>query len=236
MALGILGKKIGMTQIFDENGLVVPVTVILAGPCPVIQRKTADVTERVKKIRLKNGSVIEVKVRKTEGYDAAKIGFDEKKKKKGVRPSEKGIYPEGVAPQRYLREFRLDAGEDAAPGTVLKVDLFADVSHVDITGITKGRGFQGVIKRYGFSRGPETHGSNNVRSPGSIGMNTYPAKVFKGKKMPGKMGTDKVTMQNLRVVGVDTEKNLLLVKGSVPGSKNSLLLIRKSVRKGAIGK
>ena len=233
MALGLIGKKIGMTQIFDENGLVVPVTVIQAGPCPVVQRKTADETERVKKIRLKDGSLVEVKVRKTDGYNSAKIGFIDKKK--GVSMPEKGLVPEGIAPQKYLREFRLEKGEDVPAGTILKVDLFQNVGYVDITGITKGRGFQGVIKRHGFSRGPETHGSNHVRAPGSIGMNTYPAKVLKGKKMPGRMGVDKVTMQNLRVVSVDAEKNLLLVKGSVPGSKNSLLIIRKSVRKGGLG-
>jgi large subunit ribosomal protein L3 len=232
MALGLIGRKIGMTQIFDENGLVVPVTVIQAGPCPVVQRKTADMTERVKKIRLKNGSFAEVKLRKTEGYDAVKIGFLDKKETRALKP-EKGLYPEGMHPQKYLREFRLAEGEDAAPGTVLKVDFFQDVAFVDITGVSKGRGFQGVVKRHGFSRGPETHGSNSVRSPGSIGMNTYPGKVLKGKKMPGHMGVDKVTMQNLRVVGIDLEKNLLLVKGSVPGSKKAILIIRKSLRKGA---
>jgi len=234
MALGLIGKKIGMTQIFDENGLVVPVTVIQAGPCPVVQRKTADVTERRKKIRLKNGSLVEVKVRKTEGYNAAKLGFLEKKK--GVKSPDKGLFPEGIAPTKYLREFRLGEGEDVSAGAVLKVDFFQDVPFVDITGVTKGRGFQGVVKRHGFSRGPETHGSNSVRAPGSIGMNTYPGKVLKGKKMPGHMGVDKVTMQNLRVVGIDPEKNLLLVKGSVPGCNNSLLIVKKSVRKGVLSK
>ncbi|MDR2733890.1 MAG: 50S ribosomal protein L3 [Spirochaetota bacterium] len=235
MALGLIGKKIGMTQIFDENGLVVPITVIQAGPCPVIQRKTADITERGKKIRMKNGSLIEVKVRKSDGYNAAQIGFLDKKK--GVLKSEKGHYPEGIAPQKHIREFRLDEGEDISVGTILKVDFFQDAGFVDITGISKGRGFQGVIKRHGFSCGPKAHGSNSVRAPGSIGMNTYPGKVLKGKRMPGHMGVDKVTMQNLRVVGIDPEKNILLVKGSVPGSKNSLLVIQKSVRKkGALGK
>jgi large subunit ribosomal protein L3 len=228
----MIGKKIGMTQLFDENGLVVPVTIIQVGPCPVVQRKTADVTERVKKIRLKDGSRAEIKVRKTEGYNAVKLGFVEKKK--GVSTSEKGLFPEGVAPQKYLREFRLAEGENADAGTVLKADFFQSGGWVDITGTTKGRGFQGVVKRHGFSRGPETHGSNSVRSPGSIGQCAFPSKVFKGKKLPGRMGADKVTMQNLRVVSVDEEKNLLLVKGSVPGCKNSLLIIKKSVRKGAL--
>jgi large subunit ribosomal protein L3 len=178
---------------------------------------------------MKNGSLIEVKVRKSDGYDAAQIGFLDKKK--GVSKPEKGRYPEGVTPQKHIREFRLDKGEEISAGTVINVDFFQDTGFVDITGISKGRGFQGVIRRHNFSCGPKSQGSNSVRAPGSIGMNTYPGKVLKGKKMPGHMGVDKVTMQNLRVVGIDPEKNLLLVKGSVPGSKNSLLVIKKSVRK-----
>lgn len=234
MALGLIGKKVGMTQIFDENGFVVPVTVIQAGPCPVVQRKTSDVTERVKKIKLKNGSVLEVKVRKTEGYDAAKIGFIEKTK--NVSKPEHGQFPEGTKPQKYLRECRIEAGEAVEAGSELKVDFFQDSGYVDITGLSKGRGFQGVIKRHGFNCGPKSHGSNSVRAPGSIGMNSYPSHVFKGKKMPGHMGDERVTMQNLKVVSIDAEKNLLLVKGSVPGCKNSLLFIKKSVKKGAAKK
>jgi large subunit ribosomal protein L3 len=234
MALGLIGKKVGMTQIFDENGLVVPVTVIQAGPCPVVQRKTSDMTDRVKKVKLKNGTVLEVKVRRSEGYDAAKLGFADKMKK--VSKPEQGFVPEGVKPQRVLREFRLSGDESAEVGSVIRVDFFQDAGFVDITGISKGRGFQGVIKRHGFSCGPKSHGSNSVRAPGSIGMNTFPAKVFKGKKMPGHMGDERVTMQNLKVVSIDLEKNLILVKGSVPGSKNSLLLIKKSVKKGAARK
>ncbi|HPH01392.1 MAG TPA: 50S ribosomal protein L3 [Spirochaetota bacterium] len=234
MALGLIGKKVGMTQIFDENGLVVPVTVIQAGPCPVVQRKTSELTDRVKKVKLKNGTVLEVKVRRTEGYDAAKLGFGDKTK--NVSKPEQGLARDGSKPQKVMREFRLADGETAETGSVLRVDFFQDAGYVDITGISKGHGFQGVIKRHHFSAGPKSHGSNSVRAPGSIGMNSYPAKVFKGKKMPGHMGDERVTMQNLKVVNIDLEKNLILVKGSVPGSKNSLLLIKKSVKKGAAKK
>lgn len=234
MALGLIGKKVGMTQIFDENGLVVPVTVIQAGPCPVVQRKTSDMTDRIKKVKLKNGTVLEVKVRRTEGYNAVKLGFGDKTKK--VSKPEQGAVPEGVKPQRMLREFRLAADESAEVGSIIRVDFFQDAGFVDITGISKGRGFQGVIKRHGFSAGPKSHGSNSVRAPGSIGMNSYPSKVFKGKKMPGHMGDERVTMQNLKIVSIDLEKNLILVKGSVPGSKNSLLIIKKSSKKGVAKK
>lgn len=230
MALGLIGKKIGMTQLFDEDGMVVPVTVIQAGPCPVVQRKYSQPTERVKKIKSRDGKVLEVKVKKAEGYDAVQLGYDESVKQ--VTKPVAGHFG-SVAPHRYLKEFLLDNGEDAGDvGSVLTVEMFADVSHVDITGQSKGKGFQGVIRRHNFAGGPKTHGSHFKRAPGSIGQCAWPAKVFKGKKMPGRMGDEQVTVQSLKVVSVDPEKNLLIVKGSVPGSNNSVVYIKKSVKMG----
>lgn len=231
MALGLIGKKIGMTQVFDENGRVVPVSVIQAGPCVVVQKKTSGSSERVKRIKKKDGSVVQVKVMKSEGYDALKLGFQDKGKK--VATVERGQYPEGVPPKKVLREFKVPSTElgSVDVGQTVTVDMFKDASHVDITGRSKGRGFQGAMKRHGFGGGPMTHGSKLKRSTGAIGHCAWPAKVFKGKKMPGQMGDKKVTMQNLRVVEVDVENNILLVKGSVPGTRDGIIYIKKSVKK-----
>ena len=206
----IIGKKVGMTQIFDENGAVIPVTVIEAGPCTVVQVKTTE----------------------TDGYDAVQLGYGEIKEHKVNKPL-KGHFSKGnVKPAKHLREFRACTeciGEQKVGDTV-KADVFAAGDAVDIQGITKGKGFQGVIKRHGQSRGPMGHGSMYHRRPGSMGPTSTPGRVFKGKNLPGHMGVDKVTIQNLEVVRVDLDKNAILVKGSVPGNKGSILKIRKSVK------
>jgi len=204
----LIGKKVGMTQIFDEAGKVVPVTVIEAGPCVVAQVKTAE----------------------TDGYDAVQLGFGEVKETKLNKP-EKGHFAKAkVANKKHLREFRLDSLEGMTVGTELKADVFAAGDHVDIQGITKGKGFQGVIKRHGQSRGPMGHGSMYHRRPGSMGSTSTPGRVFKGKKLPGHMGVQTVTIQNLDVVKVDLDKNVILVKGSVPGAKGAILKIKASVK------
>ena len=206
----IIGRKVGMTQIFDEKGLVIPVTVIEAGPCPVVQVKTVE----------------------TDGYNAVQLGFGEVKESKVNKP-EAGHFKKGnVKPVKHLREFRAcpDCISTVKVGDEIKVDAFEVGEKVDIQGITKGKGFQGVIKRHGQSRGPMGHGSMYHRRPGSMGSTSTPGRVFKGKKLPGHMGVDKVTVQNLEVVAVDLDKNALLIKGSVPGNKGSVLKIRKSVK------
>ncbi|MCX4304042.1 MAG: 50S ribosomal protein L3 [Clostridia bacterium] len=206
----IIGKKVGMTQIFDENGIVIPVTVIEAGPCTVVQVKTVE----------------------TDGYNAVQLGYGEVKEHKVNKPI-KGHYAKAnVKPAKHLREFRAceDCIGDQKVGTVVKADVFETGDAVDIQGITKGKGFQGVIKRHGQSRGPMGHGSMYHRRPGSMGPTSTPGRVFKGKKLPGHMGVDKVTIQNLEIVKVDLDKNAILVKGSVPGNKGSILKIRQSVK------
>ena len=208
MKKALVGKKVGMTQIFDEAGKVIPVTVIEAGPCVVAQVKTVE----------------------TDGYDAVQLGFGEVKETKLNKP-EKGHFAKAkVANKKHLREFRLDSLEGMTVGTELKADVFAAGDHVDIQGTTKGKGFQGVIKRHGQSRGPMGHGSMYHRRPGSMGSTSTPGRVFKGKKLPGHMGVQTVTIQNLDVVRVDLDKNVLLIKGSVPGAKGALLKIRPSVK------
>lgn len=207
----ILGKKVGMTQVFNEAGLSIPVTVIQAGPCPVVQKKTVD----------------------NDGYEALKVGFDDVAEKKLNKP-EKGVFSKvKVSPKRFLREFRTEEVAKYEVGQEIKVsDMFQAGDRVDVSGISKGKGFQGTIKRYGQSGGPETHGSMYHRRVGSMGSNTHPARVFKGKKLPGHMGVDKVTVQNLDIVRVDSERNLLLVKGAVPGPKGGLLVISETVKAG----
>lgn len=207
---GILGKKIGMTQVF-ENGKLIPVTVIEAGPCFITQKKTEE----------------------KEGYTAIQVGFDEKREKLTNKPMA-GIFEKAkVKPLTFLKEFRLDTVDGFELGQEFKVDILSGVEFVDVTGISKGKGFQGVMKRYNFGGGPRAHGASRAhRAPGGIGQSTWPGRVFKGKKMPGRMGTDKVTVQNLKVVKVDAENNLLLVKGAVPGAKNSYLTINSAVKKG----
>ncbi|MGN1298768.1 MAG: 50S ribosomal protein L3 [Candidatus Scatovivens sp.] len=204
----ILGKKVGMTQIFDENGVVIPVTVIQAGPCTVVQVKTVE----------------------TDGYNAVQIGFGEIKEKKVNKPKAGHFAKAGVKAVKNLREFRLEDVSSIKAGDEIKVDTFSEGDSVDIQGTTKGKGFQGVIKRHGQSRGPMGHGSMYHRRPGSMGSTSTPGRVFKGKKLPGHMGVNTVTIQNLKVIKVDTDKNVILVKGSVPGNKYSVLKISSSVK------
>jgi large subunit ribosomal protein L3 len=203
----IIGKKVGMTQIFDENGFVVPVTVIEAGPCTVAQVKTVD----------------------TDGYNAVQLGFGEVKDKHINKP-EKGHFAKSkLAAKKHLREFRVDSA-DVKVGDEVKADVFAAGDKIDVQGTTKGKGFQGVIKRHGQHRGPMGHGSMYHRRPGSMGSTSTPGRVFKGKKLPGHMGVQTVTIQNLDVVRVDMDKNVLLVKGSVPGPKGAILKIKATVK------
>ncbi len=206
----IIGRKIGMTQIFDEKGVVIPVTVIEAGPCPVVQVKTVE----------------------TDGYNAVQLGFGIVKESKVNKPEQGHFKKAGVTASKHLREFRTcpECAADVTVGTEIKVDTFEAGEKVDVQGITKGKGFQGVIKRHGQSRGPMGHGSMYHRRPGSMGSTSTPGRVFKGKKLPGHMGVEKVTVQNLEVVKVDLDKNAILIKGSVPGNKGSILKIRKTVK------
>ena len=202
----LIGRKLGMTQIFDENGRLVPVTVIEAGPCVVVQRRTPE----------------------RDGYAAIQLGFGEVKEQKLNRPMRGHFRKRGVAPRRLLREFRVDDVDQYEVGQELKADIFTAGEYVDVTGISRGKGFQGAIKRHGFGRGPMSHGSKYHRGPGSLGPSTYPARVFKGRKLPGHMGVRRVTARGLRLVRVDAERNLLLVKGSVPGARGSYVLIRST--------
>ena len=204
MVSTILGRKIGMTQIFDANDNVVPVTVIQAGPCTVSQ----------------------VKTKATDGYDAGQIGFGDITSKHVNKPMAGHFAKAGVEPMRYLREVRVPEGEEHATGEKVTVADFADVQTVDVTGTSKGKGFQGTIKRWNFSRGPMAHGSRYLRKPGSIGQCAYPARVRKGLHMAGHMGNERVTVKNLTLVRVDAEQNLMLIKGAVPGGKNALVSIR----------
>lgn len=207
----MLGKKIGMTQVFDEEGFIIPVTVIKAGPCTVVQKKTME----------------------NDGYTALKLGFEDIPERKVNRPGLGEFKKYKITPKRYIREFRVDDVGKYENGQEIKVsDVFTPGDRVDVTGTSKGKGFQGVIKRFGVSRGRETHGSMYHRRPGSMGANTDPGRVFKRKKLPGHMGAERVTIQNLDVVKVDEERNLLLLKGSVPGPKGGLLLIKETVKAG----
>ncbi|PID57872.1 50S ribosomal protein L3 [candidate division KSB3 bacterium] len=213
MPIGILGRKIGMTQVFDENNKAVPVTVIEAGPCPIVQKKTDE----------------------TDRYNAIQLGFLDQKERRVNKPRMGHFAKAKVAAKRFLREIRLDAEEIQAyeVGQELNVDLFDAGEAVDITGYTKGRGFTGVMKRWNFAgAATQTHGTHEYfRHGGSIGAAAWPSRVFKGRKMAGQKGNDRVTIQNLEVVGVRPEKNVLLVKGSVPGAQNGLLIIRKAKKK-----
>ena len=200
----ILGRKIGMTQVWDEDDNVVPVTVVQAGPCVVSQFKSEA----------------------TDGYDAVQIGFGEIKPSRVNKPMKGHFAKAGVGPMRYLREVRVDNAADHKVGDVVTVADFAEVAAVDVTGTSKGKGFQGTIKRWNFACGPITHGSRNQRKPGSIGQCAYPARVRKGLHMAGHMGDERVTVKNLKLVSVDPEQNLMLIKGAVPGGKNALVQIR----------
>lgn len=202
----LLGRKLGMTRIFDPEGTALAVTVIEAGPCYVVQKKTTE----------------------TDGYEAVQLGFLRKRLDKVNKPLrghfEKHGFKSGF---RYLKEFRLDSAADLEVGQELNVSQFAIGDRVDVVGFSKGRGFAGVIKRWGFQRGPETHGSMSHRAPGSIGASAFPSRVIKGKRMPGRMGNARVTVKSLQVVDVRPESNLLVLKGAVPGARHGLVLIRK---------
>ncbi|MEE0790809.1 MAG: 50S ribosomal protein L3 [Clostridia bacterium] len=208
MKKGLIGKKIGMTQIFNEEGKVIPVTVIEAGPCVVSQVKTEE----------------------TDGYNSIQLGFGAIKESKVNKPERGHFTKANIAPARYLREIRVDSIEDVKVGDELKADIFMAGDKIDIQGTSKGKGFQGVIKRHGQHRGPMGHGSMYHRRPGSMGSTSTPGRVFKGKKLPGHMGAETVTIQNLEVIKVDLDKNIILVKGSVPGAKGSILKIKSSVK------
>ena len=210
MVDGLLGKKISMTQIFDESGEVIPATVIEAGPCPIVQIKTED----------------------REGYNAVQLGFGAKNEKKLNQPKQGHFKKAGVDSQHHLREFRVADLEGLVVGTTVDAGLFTEGDLVDITGTSKGRGFTGVVKRWGFKGGRASHGDEQVlRHGGSIGQSAWPAKVFKGVKMPGRYGNKRRTVQNLQIVKVYAERNLLVVKGAIPGPRNGLLMIRKAVKR-----
>ena len=206
MPLGLLGKKVGMSQMFDEDGVLSPVTLIEAGPCPVMQIKTAE----------------------TDKYYAIQIGFDEKPERKANRPESGHAAKAGVAPMRLIKEFRLqEPVSDMQVGDALDVSIFEVGEKVDVIGKSIGRGFAGTIKRHHTRRGPESHGSMYHRRPGSAGMSATPSHTFKGKKLPGQLGNKRSTIQNLQILMVDKDKNLLAIKGSVPGHKNGYVMIRK---------
>ncbi len=207
MSKGILGRKLGMGRLFTEEGKVVPVTMIEAGPCTVVQKKTADI----------------------DGYVAVQIGLGEKSEIRANKPAKGHHRKAGVKPARYLKELRMHNVDNYEVGQVLKADVFVPGDRVDVWGTSKGKGFAGTIKRHGFTRGPMTHGSHHHRRPGSAGAMGI-SKVFKGKKMPGRMGGERVAIQNLEIVRVDTDQNLLAVKGAVPGPRGSLVLIRETVK------
>ena len=205
----LIGKKIGMTRVYDENGVQVPVTVVQVGPCTVVQRKTAA----------------------TDGYEAAQLGFGAQKAQR-LSKAERGHLEKAKAePVKVLREVRVDADDAVKAGDVLTASLFEGVKFVDVIGQTKGRGFQGVIKRYKMAGGRETHGGAWTRRPGSIGNREWPARVFKNKKLPGQMGSVQVTTQNLRVVKVLAEDNALLLEGAVQGPAGGIVLVRKALKK-----
>ncbi len=206
---GILGIKVGMTQIFAEDGKVVPVTVVKAGPCKVVQRKTDEV----------------------DGYEAVQIGLVEDRPPRNVIKPLRGHFEKnGVEPTRRIVEFKVEADDPAQPGDEIVATVFAEDDYVDVVGTSKGRGFQGVIKRHGFSGGGATHGSMFHRSPGSIGQAAYPSRVFPGVKLPGRMGGKRVTVKNVRVVKVNEEENLIYLKGAVPGARNSFIALRPAKR------
>ncbi len=210
MTTGILGKKLGMTQVFDAEGKVVPVTVIEAGPCTVIQRKAA----------------------KSDGYDAVQVGFGQRKAHRVGKPLLGHFQKAGKGAFGALREIRVASDSALDVGQEIKVDIFREGDFVDVTGQTKGRGYTGVVKRWGFKGGRATHGSMFHRAPGSIGASAWPSRVIKNMKMGGHYGDERVTVLNLKVVGVQPDRNILLVRGAVPGAKNSLVFVRRAVKKG----
>jgi large subunit ribosomal protein L3 len=205
---GILGRKLGMTQIYVEDGTAIPVTVIQAGPCLVVQRKTVD----------------------NDGYEAVQIGLVEERPAKPNKPRGGHFAKAGVAPVRKVEEFRLGDGEELKAGDEVKASIFAEKEWVDVAGTSKGKGYQGVVKRHGFAGGRASHGSMFHRAPGSIGSSAYPSRVFKGMRAGGRMGGERVTVKNLQIVKVDAERNLIYVRGAVPGPKSGYLAIRRAKR------
>ena len=205
MVEGLLGKKLGMTRIYDEDGNAVGVTVLEAGPCPVLQ----------------------VRTKRRDGYEALQLGFEQMKRKKTLRPQTPLFKNAKCEPQRFIREVKYE-DEPPKAGDVLTVEVFEGAARVDVTGVTKGRGFAGVVKRYGMKGGSASHGSTSHRRVGSIGASAYPARVLKGQKMPGHMGHVKVTSRNLPIIKIDSGKNLLIVKGAVPGPSGSYIVIKRS--------
>ena len=207
MSKGILGKKIGMTQVFTTEGRVVPVTVVEAGPCPVVQKKTVA----------------------TDGYNAIQVGFSMLRESLSNKPRKGHFQKASLKPMRYVREFKVADVENYEIGQEVKVDLFAVGDKLDVVGTSKGKGFAGMIKRHNGSRGPMAHGSKYHRRTGSLGAKG-PARVFRGRELPGRMGGERVTVQNLEVIRIDVDKNLILIKGAVPGANKSLLILKPSVK------
>ena len=206
---GLIGKKLGMTSVYDESGAAVPVTVIEAGPCVVVQQKNSG----------------------KEGYSAVQLGFEDQKEQRVNKPSQGHFKKAGVSAKRILREIHVDESEEVAVGDVINASVFEEVNYVDIIATGKGRGFQGVVKRYNFAGGRASHGGGWIRRTGSIGMCEFPGRVFKGKKMPGQMGDKRVTTQNLKIIQVRPEENLILVKGSVPGAAGGIVVIKEALKK-----
>ena len=208
MKKAIMAKKVGMTQVFTEKGTLVPVTVLEAGPCVVVQKKTLE----------------------NDGYSAIQVGYIDKKEKQVNKPEKGHFQKSGVSVKKYIKEFRLDDAENFEIGAEIKADIFAQGDKVDVSGITKGKGYSSTIKRYNHHRGPMGHGSKSHRVVGSMGAATSPGSVKKGKKMPGQYGAVNVTIQNLEIVRTDADKNLILIKGAVPGPKGSILVVKDSVK------
>ena len=206
---GLIGKKLGMTSVYDEAGRAIPVTVLEVGPCVVVQRKTEE----------------------KEGYSAIQLGYEDQKESRLNKPKLGHFKKAGVATKRILREIRTDGSEEVAVGDVLTAGTFEGVNYVDVISKGKGRGFQGVVKRYNFGGGRASHGGGWLRRTGSIGMCEFPARVFKGKKMPGQMGDKRMTTQNLKVIQVRSDENLILVKGSVPGAAGTIVVIKEALKK-----
>jgi large subunit ribosomal protein L3 len=204
----ILGKKIGMSQLFQEDGRLIPITVLQAGPCHVLQ----------------------VKTKEKDGYSALQLGFEDRKEKNTPKPEIGHAQKATTTPKSFIREVHYTDETPLKPGQSLGVEIFTEIKSVDVIGVSKGKGFQGPMKRWGFTGGPDTHGSTRHRAPGSIGSNTDPARVWKGKRMAGHMGMDRITVQNLKVVKIDTQRNLLMVKGAVPGAEGNYVIIRKSLK------
>ncbi|MGI6160996.1 MAG: 50S ribosomal protein L3 [Christensenellales bacterium] len=208
MKKAILGKKLGMTQVFTPEGVVIPVTAVEAGPCVVLQKKTPD----------------------TDGYSAIQIGFDAVREKLINKPEKGHCAKAGAAPMKHLKEFKLENEADFEVGQQIKADMFEAGDIVDVSGVSKGKGFQGVIRRWNQHRGPMSHGSKYHRGVGALSGGSSPSKVFKGRNMAGHMGAEKVTVQNLEVVRVDAERNLLLIRGAVPGAKGSVVVIKDATK------